>query len=317
MKRLNLPENVLNIILSANSKGTRDQYNIYIKRWIKFCSENRLSTWSPTLKDVLLFLTQMYECGMGYSSINTAKSALSSVLNKYDGVPLGQNPIISKFMKGIFKLRPPTARYNVTWDACKVLNVFEIWKDNNQLSLHDLTLKLIGLLALTTAQRVQTLSQIRLDNIVWEEPVQIIIRSHLKCTTIRKPNTVLVIPTYHHNPKLCVVQVLKQYLSVTRILRGNNNELFISYINPHSSVTSQTLSRWLTDVLKLAGIDTTIYHGHSFRHSATSKAVRNGLSVDSILERVGWSERSRTFAKFYNRPIDVRGEFLMNFLKQN
>ncbi len=316
MKRHNLPENVLKIILAANSKGTRDQYNIYVKRWIVFCSESRISVWSPSLKDVLVFLSRMYESGMGYSSINTAKSALSSVLDKYDGVPLGQNPIISKFMKGIFKLRPPTARYNVTWDASKVLSVYEKWEDNNKLNLRDLTLKLIGLLALTTAQRVQTLSQIRIENIIWEEPVQIVIRSHLKCTSIKKPNTVLVIPTYSQNKKLCVVQVLNQYLTATRMLRRNHNELFISYISPYSPVTSQTLSRWLTDILNLAGIDTKIYHGHSFRHSATSKAVRNGLSVDSILERVGWSEKSRTFAKFYNRPIDSRGEFLTNVLKK-
>ena len=40
-----------------------------------------------------------------------------------------------------------------------------------------------------------------------------------------------------------------------------------------------------------------------FQAHNTRSAVRQGLSVDEILSKVGWSSAD-TFAKFYNEPVD-------------
>ena len=66
-------------------------------------------------------------------------------------------------------------------------------------------------------------------------------------------------------------------------------------------VSSQTISRWLKIVLRKSGI--TEFTGHSTRHAATSKALQEGLTIDAIRNAAGWSERSKTFHFFYNRPI--------------
>lgn len=308
LKQTCLPENVQKILLSATSQGTRQQYDSSLKKWMEFCKGAGISAWNPNLNNVLCFLANLYELGLSYSSINTAKSALSNVLGNIENVPVGNHPLVVKFMKGVSKLRPPTARYHVTWDANKLLTLFSSWEDNDRLDLKCLTLKLISLLALTTAQRVQSLASISVNNIKWGNPTQIVLTDQLKCSSLSKPNPVLIVNEYDLDKKLCVLSCLKCYFDRTSSYR-KTDKLFISYLKPYNVVTSQTLSRWLKMSLDLAGIDSTLFKAHSFRHAATSKAAKSGLCIDSILSRVGWSSKSATFAKFYNRPIDDRCKF--------
>ena len=50
------------------------------------------------------FLSMLYEKGFSYSTVNTARSMLSSILqlNVNSSLPFGQLPIVKRFMKGIF-----------------------------------------------------------------------------------------------------------------------------------------------------------------------------------------------------------------------
>jgi site-specific recombinase XerD len=95
------------------------------------------------------------------------------------------------------------------------------------------------------------------------------------------------------------------------------DQLLISHCTPFGEVTTQTVSRWLSVVLKLAGIDTLQFKGHSFRHASTSTACAKGVSLDVIFKQAGWSEKSKVFAKFYNKPIEDRGEYSSKVLSVN
>ena len=52
-----------------------------------------------------------------------------------------------------------------------------------------------------------------------------------------------------------------------------------------------------------AGVDQK-FKAHSTRHASTSKALQKGLSVDLIKRAAGWSQNSKVFCTFYNRPIE-------------
>ena len=54
----------------------------------------------------------------------------------------------------------------------------------------------------------------------------------------------------------------------------------------------------------MAGIDTSIFKGHSFRGASTSKAVTRGVSLEDVLKTADW-KNAGTFAKFYNRSSPV------------
>ncbi|KAJ8319833.1 hypothetical protein KUTeg_001420 [Tegillarca granosa] len=66
------------------------------------------------------------------------------------------NSLISKFMKGLFLTKPPVPRYTETWNVGFSLKYLTSVFSFSRLSLCDLTIKLVCLLALTKAQRVQT-----------------------------------------------------------------------------------------------------------------------------------------------------------------
>jgi len=235
------------------SESTWKQYENYIKKWAVFCSKKSWSVWDVNITHYLCFLMQFYEQGLSYMTISSAGSALSLVFICSCKQPIGENRLITRFMRGISRLRPPSAKYSATWDADKVLTVLKTM-NNDDLTVKQLPLKLVDLLALVTGQRVQTLAAIKLKDIEWSNPVQIKLTSRLKTTTVSRNNPVLVLPSYIDN-NLCPVNALKAYVNLTEGKRGNVNNLFVSFNAPYAGVTSQTVSRWLVYVLKLAGVD--------------------------------------------------------------
>ena len=147
--------------------STKQQYHTYLKRWKAFTERKNINMHHAPVEMVLEFLRELFDgLGLGYSAINTARSALASIVTLKDTMhTLGSHPLISRFMKGIFNLRPPRPRYRGIWDVKVVLDHLRKLSPANGLSLKQLTQKLVMLLALVSAQRVQTLHLFHLDNI--------------------------------------------------------------------------------------------------------------------------------------------------------
>ena len=83
---------------------------------MKFFSQRNISPYETTINQILLFLYDLFQSGVGYSVMNTARSSLSTFIN-IDGVPVGQHPVITRFMKGVFIIKPALPKYNFTWDV--------------------------------------------------------------------------------------------------------------------------------------------------------------------------------------------------------
>ena len=89
----------------------KKQYGSYYKRWMHFCIERQIDTINPSVGNVVAFLTDLYDEGLSYSAINTAKSMLSSSLEIIHKRDIGKEVLIRRFMKGIFHLRPVIGSY--------------------------------------------------------------------------------------------------------------------------------------------------------------------------------------------------------------
>lgn len=74
-------------------------------------------------------------------------SSIFEILFKQD---IGNNPLIKRFMRGIFQLKPALPRYNVTWNVNKVLEFLKDLPTDGSITLRLLSMKLAVLLALTT-----------------------------------------------------------------------------------------------------------------------------------------------------------------------
>ena len=109
---------------------------------------------------------------------------------------------------------------------------------------------------------------------------------------------------YTEDRDLCVVTTLNQYIKRTyqRRAEKRRSQLLLSFIQPYVEVSSSTVSRWIKEVLKLAGIDVSIFKGHSTRATSSSKASKAGFSLADILARGTWSSSS-TWPRFYNKQI--------------
>lgn len=286
-------------MLASISSNSYKQYSVYIKKWCSYCNENNLPIFESPTSTVIDFLTSLYNSGSQYGSLNSCRAALALVL----GPNLSEDHIIKRFLKGVFRLRPPAPKYDMTWDTNSVLDYLSTWYPNEDISIDLLSKKCVTLLALITAHRVQTLSKINLKNIeILPSKILIKIPDLIKTSRIGTNQPLLHIPYFLEKPQICPGKTLQSYISRTAKLR-KSKILFISFKKPHRVVTSQTLSRWIKCTLEASGIDVSVFGAHSTRHAATSRALANGTTVDQIRKAAGWSANSTTFAKFYNRTI--------------
>ncbi|XP_044173896.1 uncharacterized protein LOC122957664 [Acropora millepora] len=102
------------IIMHSWADASLKQYKPYLQTWTQLCSEWKINPYDPPLTRVLDFLTSLFERGLKYDAINTAKSAISAITEPKHGLTLGSQPLISRFMKGVFRSRPPIPRYETT-----------------------------------------------------------------------------------------------------------------------------------------------------------------------------------------------------------
>jgi hypothetical protein len=111
------------------------------------------------MNQALSFLRMLFQQGLSYSTINTARLALSTIICLPDGQVFGSHHIVVGFMKGIFELRKPKPKYKSIWDVSVVLKYLGTF------SLKNLTLKLVMLMLLVTGQRGQTIDCLSLSEL--------------------------------------------------------------------------------------------------------------------------------------------------------
>nr|CAI5863912.1 unnamed protein product [Callosobruchus analis]CAI5869148.1 unnamed protein product [Callosobruchus analis] len=166
-------------------------------------------------------------------------------------------------------------------------------------------MKLVTLLALIIGHKLQTLTRVRLQNIVrFPDRLEIRISDRIKTSSSKSLQPFLVIPYFKDNPPLCLASVIDCYELITKDICPSDTDYLIMTVNrPIRPVSSQRLSKWINQSLAASGIDTTLFSGHSTRHAATSVAFRAGISIEVIRSMAGWTQKSNMFARFYNRPL--------------
>ena len=86
---------------------------------------------------------------------------------------------------------------------------------------------------------------------------------------------------YTQDPILCVVKTLGEYISRTeRQMSGEEgSQLLLSFVNPHKPVVSSTISGWLKNALRKAGIDLGTFKTRLASSASTYKAHSTGAPI--------------------------------------
>ena len=139
VKGKELSDAAIDIISSSLADGTSKQYKLHIDKWIQYCNENNIQSFKASIVQGIEFLTKVYhDTNGGYSTINTARLAISLILEPVDGYTFGKQPLVRRFMGGIFKRRPSFPRYSSCYDAGQVLRYIKSMESIDKISLEEL-----------------------------------------------------------------------------------------------------------------------------------------------------------------------------------
>ena len=130
-----LPDDVITLLLAGNRSSTHTTYQAAWNVWCDWNVQKHQDPMCGNLIYVLQFLAESFNKGRSYSTINIYRSMISSTLSTT--VPglgeLGNHPQVNKLMKGTYNLRPPTPRYNSTWDPVTVINFLRNISNNSDI----------------------------------------------------------------------------------------------------------------------------------------------------------------------------------------
>ena len=298
----NLSETAKELLFKSWRSKTSRAYDSHFKKWLGWCAERDRDPVSGPISDVANFLAELHAQGYQTSSLNSYRSAISSVHDKVDDMDVGKHPLVCRVLKGAFHARPPLPRYTATWDVQLVLDCILQWGDTSSLSLKLLTFKLVMLMSLARPSRSADLASLCVKSCRYKPEGVTFLPSNLaKQSRQGKPLTDYFFASFPDNNQLCPVQTLRQYQRVTAPLRLESDQLLIAIVEPHKPVAPCTIARWLKEVLKMSGIDVSIFTAHSTRSASTSAAADSGITTSDILKAANWSAES-VFRKFYYRP---------------
>ncbi len=172
------------------------------------------------------------------------------------------------------------------------------------------------MLAITTFRRCSDLQSLQLGEgfvNVQKKGVTFIRTGLSKQSRPSHTDTNIFIPSLPDNKLLDPKRTLFLYLKRTEGFRRKQAgqdivKLFLATKKPHKPVTSQTISRWLVNVIKLCyktrGKTVKNVKGHSTRSIGPSWALFKGAALQQIMDSADWS-RETTFVKHYMKTVNT------------
>ena len=241
---------------------------------------------------------------LGFSALNTARSAVSSVAI-IQGQPAGQHPLTNRFMRAAFNQNPTFPKTGVTWDVNIVLQYLKSLSPGHSIPLPDLTKKLVVLCLLLSGQRGQTLMFLDIRNMtLTSSSATFRIGDLIKTTRPNRHLNEVRFRAYAPDRRLCIVTALSHYIRRTAPHRKDTNQLFLTTRHPFGPASRDSIRRWTKDILSAAGVDMSIFTPHSTRAASTSKAATR-IPIQTILQTAGWASVS-TFQNYYQKDIALK-----------
>jgi hypothetical protein len=169
-----------------------------------------------TLLEYLLYLATVKN--FAWSTVVVHCSAVSAMLLPLAVPPLGEHPLITRFMRALFLRRPPSVRPRWTWDVSTVLTCVRDWGLAPTLDLRRLTWKFTFLLALFSARRVADLTLLRISPDFFQRtPLTAVFQPVFGAKPDRPghQNPLIALKKYNTDLRLCPLAHLDEYLTRT------------------------------------------------------------------------------------------------------
>ena len=296
---------------------TCDTYKYKIRSWIQFNSLKKYNALEIDPVKLLEYLIHLFEVENKSltnirNHIHCLKSLCSAIGKPITTAHARQFDMTfhSMFLKKPSKLPAPPGPI---WDVKLLLDHFERQQSNKHLTLMALSKKLATLLLLISMHRSVDLTGLHIRHLTWEDQdstaifkLQTFNKTYTYRTTKRMAMRLQTLRISLFMPandsrwssKVCPVRCLHHYLRCTKLTWGKNSQLFVTTTDSFMPAKLPTIYRWVKVLMHDAGIDISKYAPGSIRKASSSSAFAEGISVQTILKRAGWTN-SNTFAKHY------------------
>jgi hypothetical protein len=308
-----LSQEAIEFLDGAQRSGTKKTYDNGWNLWVTWCQKHKIDFEEYHVQNILTFLID----NQHYSTqhLNTIRSSIASVF-KYihpEEEPIALQPLIQEFFssKRNQPVDVPAEHKLKTWDIDIVIKyLYCNFGDNEAISLKDLQLKTITLLCIATMARPRSdVGQIQYRDVILQHDDQgkllgaIIHFRQPKETQVKSCSMGIA-----NDVAICPVVTLNLFIQRTIPLRTKlptEHKLFLGFIDDENKVCSArsgTIASWVKEVMKNAGVDTSLYGPHSIRSASSTKAVERGHTIEEVKEHANWSRNTQTFERFYYKP---------------
>ena len=327
-------EAAIDTALAALQASSRTVYDARWRGYVQWCTEGGINPLRATLGEVVNFLQHLADIPRALDTIKGYVTVLSRRLSHFQEgqsrLELSKTEAVQAWLRGAkVKLQKPP-KIIPQWDLEVVLSALKkhpfFARNLSTLSLKNLTLRTVFLLALTSARRASELHALDISCIHWNPSgVEVFVNKNFKpkCHSGWHRSQPIVLPATasHEDPelrKLCVSSTLRAYLKCTEPLR-KTSQLFVCYGDGTrgNGVSKQRISTWLKEMVEQAYKAKNLpppgagkVKGHDVRKMATSWAEVAGVDPKLICKAATWKTES-TFARFYRLNLfhDSRSEF--------
>ena len=156
------------------------------------------------------------------------RSALSALISLPGDLSIGNYPLNTTFLKGVFQIRPALPRYSSIWNVNVALKYLKSVAPATRLSLKELSYKVTMLLLLLSGHRLQTMKLLNIRELSYTtSSFSFQVSSNIKQTRPGTHLPRLTFKAYAADRRLCVYTYLKEYLARTEKLRGQETQLLI------------------------------------------------------------------------------------------
>jgi len=307
-----LQEETLLNLQNSKANNTVRAYKSDFKDFGLFCAQNGFKSLPSEPKIVSLYLTYL---STKDAKMSTLKRRLVSigVIHRLKGHYLDtkhpsiiENIMGIKRRKGSIQKRKKPLLINY---LKQLINVIDLQNNQEIKKLRDRSIILIGFSGGFRRNEIVSLNFEDLDFV--EEGLKIQIRRSK--TDQFGEGFVKALP-YFDNSKYCPVISLKNWIEISKIETGPLFRRFIKGSKlSKNRLTDQTVALLIKENLKLAGIDSKNYSGHSLRSGFATSAAESGAEERNIMAMTG--HKSTEMVRRYIKEANLFKNNALNKIK--
>ena len=299
------PEEIQETILSAFKKSTRRSYDNFANRFATFCNSLGKSWKEATSVEIAKFMMEIAKNkDRPKSSLDQALASIAAMFEFANKPSPTQSTIVSRLRKGLINQTTEPVQKGGAMAPEPLIELFRKWGQNEQLSIEQLRMKAMSLIAFIGMYRPSDLALPTLENIQFKQDLSAVTFCLLGFKNDYNANGAEVTIVSSADPILCPVKALKLYLEKIESFRNGERHLFIANKKPYGALSAQRCSKLLQKTAELAGLDPQLFTGRTFRRGGATTAINNNVNPDIVMTMGRWKSPQT----FYGHYVRARTE---------